>query len=91
MRVALGGPTISDGVWAENAAAVSAFIAASSQWRVASIGGGFVPAALIYIGLDYAGVRIGIEAAGITITPDMWSRVRIMEAAACAALNENRK
>ncbi|MBI1201495.1 MAG: hypothetical protein GC182_03185 [Rhodopseudomonas sp.] len=62
-------------------------MAAETQWRVASIAGGMMPGRLIYLGLDYAGARAGIEAAGIELTPDIWSGVRVMEAAAREALN----
>lgn len=42
---------------------------------------------LVFLGLDYAGARIGIEAAGIAITPELWAGLRIMERAAARALN----
>jgi hypothetical protein len=71
-------------VWEENAAIVEAFLAASTQWRVAGTFGG-----LVFLGLDYAGARAGIEAAGIEITPELWAGLRVMEQAACAALNED--
>lgn len=76
-----------DGVWPDNVGAVAAFIAAETQWRVTSISGGMLPGRLFYLGLSYAGARVGIEAAGIELTPDIWSGVRVMEAAAREALN----
>ena len=77
-----------DGLWPENVAIVAAFLAAATQWRVASTGGGMVPAQLRVIGFDYAGARVGIEAAGIAITPELWAGLRVMEAEAVRVLNE---
>lgn len=80
--------TDGDGVWPENVEAVTAFYAVTSQWRVVSMSGGFAPGRLVTIGLDYAGVRAGLDAEQIAVTPDLWRDLRIMEDAACAALNE---
>lgn len=76
------------GVWAENAAIVAAFLAVSSQWRTAAIGGGLAPGRLCYLGLDYAAALAGLAAAGVTVTPELWAGVRLMEAEAARALNE---
>lgn len=35
---------------------------------------------LHYIGLDYANVRAGLDGAGITVTPALWTGLTIMEA-----------
>lgn len=86
----LAGGQTDDGVWAENVDVVTAFLAASTQWRTASIGGGFAPSRIMYLGLDYAAARIGIEMAGIAVTPSLWNGLRVMEAEACSALNEAR-
>lgn len=75
-------------VAAENAATVSAFLAAQTQWRTVTVGGGMGPSRVIYLGLDYAAVRVGIEAAGIAITPELWMGLQVMEAEATTALNE---
>lgn len=75
-------------VWPEHADIVDAFLAASSQWRTSPIGGGMAaPVNVFWLGLDYAGARIGIELAGIAITPELWAGVRVMEGAARDALN----
>jgi hypothetical protein len=88
IREAMQRPAEGDeGVWPENVGVVEAFLSISSQWRTASIGGGLSPSRLVYLGLDYAGARAGIEAAGIAITPELWAGVRVMEDAACDALN----
>jgi hypothetical protein len=87
-----------EGVWSENWSTVQAFLAVSLQWRVVSIGGGgaagmggaaLAPMVPMFIGLDYSAVRAGLEAEGMVITPDLWRGLRIMETAACAALNES--
>lgn len=90
LRTVLG-VTPDDGtceVWASNWPVVEAFLAVSSQWRVTSIGGGMAPVLPVYVGLDYSAARVGLDAAGIEVTPVLWSGLRVMEAAACAALNE---
>jgi hypothetical protein len=79
-----------DGVWPEHVAIVTAFLACATQWRVVTVGGGFAPSRLLWLGLDYAGARIGMEAAGMAITPSLWSGVRLMEAEARDALNGTR-
>ena len=78
-------------MWRQNVPIVRAFLAAASQWRAMPVGGGMVALTFFYTGLDYAGARAGIEAAGITITPEIWNGVRIMEGAALAALNGVRR
>lgn len=91
-RAALvGGPDNSAGVWPQNVTIVLAFLAASSQWRIAGLGGGFVPARVYFVGLDYAGARVAIEAVGIAITPTLWVGMQVMEAAARDALNGDRR
>jgi hypothetical protein len=79
-------PERATGVWAENVAAVTAFLAVSTQWRVAAGATG-----LVITGLDYAGVRAGIEAIGIEITPRLWGDVQMIEAGALAELNRQRR
>lgn len=84
----LASPTEADeGLWLENVAAVDAFLACDTQWRTAAVAGGLAPGRIVFIGLDYAGARAGIEAAGIALTPEIWEGVRIMEAEARDALN----
>ncbi|ACF01849.1 hypothetical protein Rpal_3347 [Rhodopseudomonas palustris TIE-1] len=86
------------GVWPEHADTVRAFLAVASQWRTTAIGGGgfatmgggaAAPLRLVYVSLDYTAVRAGLDAEQIAITPALWRGLRIMEAAACAALNES--
>ena len=54
-----------DEVWSVNAPALRAFRAVDTQWR----GGGMGPP----LGLDYSGVRAGLELAGIEMTPALWA------------------
>uniref|UniRef100_A0A974ABJ9 DUF1799 domain-containing protein n=2 Tax=Bradyrhizobium quebecense TaxID=2748629 RepID=A0A974ABJ9_9BRAD len=83
-------PDGEEGVWPENVATVQAFLAVSTQWRVVSIGGaGFAPALPMFIGLDYASVRVSLDAIGMTVTPALWRGLQIMETAAGQALNED--
>ena len=87
IRGALSGNTGDGaGVWPQHVAIVTAFLACATQWRttVAPAGDGFK---LLWLGLDYAGARAGVEAAGLALDPDIWAGVRIMEAAARDALN----
>lgn len=70
-------------VWTEVEAAVRAFLAVSGQWRAAAGGMGGV----IWVGLDYTAARAGLDLAGITVTPEDWARVRLIEAGARAELN----
>lgn len=69
-------------MWPENWEAAQAFLAVTTQWRAAAGFGG-----LVYLGLDYAGARAGMEAAGFTVTPELWRSVRVMEIEALEALN----
>ena len=72
-----------DGVWPQNVEAVGAFLWIDTQWRAAPTGsGGF-----LYLGLDYASVRAGLEMAGISTTPALWADLLTMEGAALEALN----
>ena len=94
MRQALRGTAAididGDGVWSENLDTVMAFLAVASQWRVVSIGGGMAPSQPVFLGLDYVAVRTGLDAEGVTVTPELWRGLRVMEEAAAAALNERK-
>ncbi len=84
-------------IWPDNIATVEAFLSIATQWRVVACsmggaigpgGGAIGPAIPIYIALDYAAVRAGLDAEGIAVTPELWRGLRVMEQAAAAALNE---
>lgn len=74
------------GVWPQNIPAVSAFVAVATQWRTA-----LAPTEnglrVLWIGLDYAAVRAGLELARITVTPETWAGLVDVELAARDALN----
>ncbi len=72
-----------EGVWRQNVPAVLAFLAVASQWRVVAGGMG----GIAVIGLDYTGVRCGLAAAGIRVTPAIWAGLQVMEAEAVRAMN----
>lgn len=75
------------GLWPENVPIVEAFMVSATQWRIVARPALTERGGFVFLGLDYAGARAGIEAAGITITPALWDGVRIMEAEAIKALN----
>jgi len=62
---------------------VDAFLAVQTQWRAFPLG----VAGLHWQGLDYAGVRVGLEQEDIALTAQQWSCLRTMERAATSALN----
>jgi hypothetical protein len=74
------------GVWPDNAAAVTAFLAAASQWRtmIADRNGRI---ATRFLGLDYAGAAIAWSARGIEPDADLFDRLTVIEMAARDALN----
>lgn len=57
-----------------------AFLSVSTQWRVAGMGG--------VMGLDYTACRNSLELDAITITPDLWAGVKVMERAAIPVIND---
>jgi hypothetical protein len=74
-------------VWPENWEIVVAFVAVSTQWRAVALPSG----AVRFVGLDYAAARVGLEAEGIAVTPELWRGIRVMEDAARAAANEGKR
>ena len=73
----------SAGVWPENIPALEAYCAISTQWRVIALADGREKA----IGLDYPAVKVGLEMAGIEVTPALWSDLQMIEIGARAAMN----
>lgn len=73
-----------EGVWDQNVAALEAFLAVATQWRFAAPG----DRSLRRLGLDYASARVGLDLAGIAMTPDLWRDVQFVEYAAIAASAE---
>lgn len=74
------------GVWPQNAVAVTAFLAAASQWRttLADQNGHIVTR---FIGLDYAGAAIAWSARNIEMAADAFDRLTVLEMAARDELN----
>ncbi|MDT7533729.1 DUF1799 domain-containing protein [Sphingobium sp. SA2] len=70
-------------VWPQNMSIVIAFLAVSTQWHLLSLGTGGV----YWQGLDYARVAAGLDKAGIALSPEQWSGLRLMERTAASALN----
>lgn len=70
-------------VWPENWKVVRAFLASTTQWRIASGMDG-----ITYLGFDYSGVCAGLKMAKIKLKKSQWSDLRLMEAEAMQALNE---
>lgn len=75
-----------DGLWPENAPALEAFLAVTTQWRVVATAKG----PLFFAGIDYQGARAGFDLAGIAMTPEVWADVQMIEAGAWGALNRRR-
>lgn len=76
----------STGIWESNVQAVHAFLTIDSQFRMTGLARGGV----LVTGLDYAGARAGLELAGVTVTPDLWSDIQLVEAGAVGELNRGR-
>ena len=76
-------------VWPQNSGAVDAFLISGSQWRttIDCENGRLLTR---YIGLDYAGVQVALDARGIEKTPALWAGLVAMEMAARDALNDVR-
>lgn len=74
------------GVWPHNRVAVAAFLAGASQWRTAL---GVTERGLrtLWIGLDYAGVKVALEPRGIVLDAATMAGLQAMEAAARDVLN----
>jgi Phage related hypothetical protein (DUF1799) len=74
------------GVWPQHVNAVSAFLAACTQWRTILVQAG-ERFAVQYTGLDYAGAAVAWAARGIEVASDIFDQFTILETAARDALN----
>lgn len=70
-------------IWPENEAVFGAFLSVSTQWRAVALADGRVH----WLGLDYAGARAGLDAEGVTVTPELWRGLCVIEHAARSAFN----
>jgi hypothetical protein len=86
LKALLNAPQEAFAVWPENVPAVDAFLTVATQWMTALVPGegGLV---LRYVGLNYTGAKVALDAMEIAITPPLWNGLAIMEGAALAALN----
>lgn len=71
-------------LWPEHVPAAEAFLAVATQWRTVPYGRGGV----LWQGLDYGAVQAGLALAGLTLDPERWAEVRLIEAGAIEAMNE---
>lgn len=76
---------IEKGVWSDNVEATLAFLSVQTQWRWRPHG---LDAGQI-AGLDYCGVRTGLDAAGFTVSPELWADILMIEAGALDAKNKD--
>ncbi|MFD1914112.1 DUF1799 domain-containing protein [Halodurantibacterium flavum] len=76
-------PPEPDGLWPDHVDAALAFLAISGQWRGLALADGSVR----WIGLDYTAAQAGLALAGLTVTPELWSEIRLIEAGAVEELN----
>lgn len=63
------------GIWAEHEGAFRAFLSICTQFRWVSPGDGTAQR----VGLDYQAARAGLDAEEITVTPQLWSDIRMIE------------
>jgi hypothetical protein len=73
-------------VWPDNMATVDAWLVVCTQWRVTAMANGQV----LWLGLDYASAKVGLDCADTVLTAQQWANLRMMERVASAALNGNR-
>lgn len=70
-----------EGVWPENEEAVHAFYAVCTQFRwLANFDG-----STRRTGLDYVAAKVSLEQAEFTVTPELWSEIRCIEAGVITA------
>lgn len=82
------GAVAEDGLWEAHLPAWQAWCAISGQWRTVVLTSE-AGAKVIWLGIDYAAARAGLDLAGIAVTPDCWSEVRVIEEGAIEELNRS--
>ena len=70
-------------LWPCHAEPLKAFLASSTQWRMAAMG----MAPSLYQGLDYTACKVVMEGEGIHLDKNGWTDFRILECEAADALN----
>lgn len=73
-------------VWPDNMPVIDAFMVVCTQWNTTSLANGQV----LYHGLNYTGVKVGLDGADITLLPEQWADLRMVERVASAAMNGRR-
>ena len=73
-------------VWPENMPIVEAWLAIATQWRTVALADGRV----LWLGLDYASVKVGLDAERHALSGQQWAGLRVMERSAGTALNGTR-
>jgi hypothetical protein len=48
-------------------------------------------ARVVWIGLDYAAARAGLELAGLEVTPEVWADLRAIEEGAIEGMNRRER
>ncbi|MGD1880855.1 MAG: DUF1799 domain-containing protein [Paracoccaceae bacterium] len=73
-----------EGIWPDHVSVVEAFLSVATQWRMVGLADGRSMAT----GLDYGGVKAGLELAEIEVTPAFWADLQLIELGARRAMNE---
>ena len=73
-------------IWDAHLPAWKAWCAVSGQMRTQALST-MDGARIVWLGLDYAGARAGLDLAGIGVSPEIWDEVRTIEGAAIEELN----
>ncbi len=73
-------------IWEDHIPAWLAWCAVSGQMRTEALCT-IETAKIVWLGLDYAAARAGLDLAGIEISPQLWDDVRAIEAGAIEELN----
>jgi hypothetical protein len=73
-------------LWAMHGRAFLALEAGRTQWRTGLVA---VAAGLAtrILGLDYAGLKVALDALGLTLLPHEWRQLTVLERAAAQAMN----
>lgn len=73
-------------IWDDHVPAWRAWCAVSGQMRTMPLST-MESARIVFLGLDYAAAKVGLDLAGIEIGPEIWDEVRTIEGAAIEELN----
>ncbi len=63
-----------------------AWLSVCSQWNTTSLADG----RLLWHGLNYVSVKVGLDGAAIALSPAQWAGLRLMERVAASTLNGSR-